>query len=62
LRLALARHGLLGLLRASRLDAGGIEETHHAVGRLRALGDPAFAFSMSSFRRASLSFGSSGLK
>src|SRR5689334_22791101 len=37
----LARHRLLRVAaRFALLDAGGVEETHHAVGRLRALGHP----------------------
>src|ERR1700755_2013368 len=42
LRLALlARHGLFRVVaRFALLDAGGIEEAHHAVGRLRTLGEP----------------------
>src|SRR6187551_3685613 len=42
LRLALlARHGLFRVVaRFALLDAGGIEETHYAVRRLRALGEP----------------------
>src|SRR5262249_6725329 len=42
LRLALlARHGLLRVAaRLALLDAGGVEEAHHAVRRLRALGEP----------------------
>ncbi len=42
LRLALlARHGLFRVAAGRALhDAGGIEEAHHAVRRLRALGEP----------------------
>src|ERR1700691_1473148 len=38
----LARHGLFRIVARFALgDTGGIEETRHAVGRLRALGEPA---------------------
>src|SRR5215475_4091624 len=42
LRLALlARHGLLRIVALlALLDAGGVEETHHAVRGLRTLGEP----------------------
>src|SRR5262245_64484573 len=42
LRLALlARYGLLRVVALlALLDAGGVEETHHAIRRLRALGEP----------------------
>src|SRR5207253_1763098 len=42
LRLALlARHGLFRVAACSALgDTGGIEEAHHAIRRLRALGEP----------------------
>src|SRR3984885_9176286 len=42
LRLALlARHGLFRVVALfALLHAGGVEETHYAVGRLRALGEP----------------------
>jgi len=43
-------------------DTGGIEETRHAIRRLRTLGDQALVLSMSSFSRASLSFASSGFE
>src|SRR5439155_17206996 len=44
LRLALlARHGLFRVAARGALgDAGGVEEAHHAVRRLRALGEPGF--------------------
>ena len=36
-----ARHGLMRIFaRLPLLDAGGVEEAHHAIRRLRALGDP----------------------
>src|SRR6266404_775454 len=39
----LARQGLFRIVAGGALDhAGGIEETRHAVGRLRALGEPGF--------------------